>query len=102
VTLDQSGAFIARYVGVAWLGYALLNWQGRSAGAQAQRIALVASLVTTGLGLFVTLWGVGSGIGNAFMLFCVALFGAFAIGEIYFLFPRSSMRSASASGASPS
>ena len=100
VTLDTNGEFIARSIGVAWLGDALLNWQGRRAGTEGQRLALAASLVTTGLGIFVTLWGVGSGIGNALMLFWVVLFAAFAIGEVYFLFPRSGLRGAPASGAS--
>jgi hypothetical protein len=98
VTLDDDGAFSTRYVGVAWLGYALLNWLAREAGAQAQRLALSASLVPTALGIFATLWGVGSGVGNGLLLFWVVLFAAFAIGEVYYLFPVAGFRSAPASG----
>jgi hypothetical protein len=85
VPLDPNGALMARYVGVAWLGYALLDWQARSAATETQRIALAANLVPTGTGIVVTLFGIATGVGGVAMWFWVALFAFFAAGDAYFL-----------------
>ena len=81
----SAGALMARYVGIAWLGYGLLNWQARAAGAETQRIALAANLIPTGLGVLVTLFGIATGIGSVAMWFWVALFAVFAAGDAYFV-----------------
>ena len=85
VSLDPNGALMARYVGIAWLGYGLLNWQARAAGTETQRIALAANLIPTGLGVLVTLFGIATGIGSVAMWFWVALFAVFAAGDAYFV-----------------
>jgi len=93
VTLDPNGALMARYVAVAWLGYAVLNWQARTAGGATQRTALAANLVPTGLGVVVTLFGIATGIGSVAMWFWVGLFAFFAAGDAYLLTMSPALRS---------
>jgi hypothetical protein len=76
----------ARYFGSTLLAFGLLLWLGRrSVDPIARRAMLVAAIVGNGSGLLLSLWSRSAGLQNLLAWLSVGLYGALALGALYFL-----------------
>jgi hypothetical protein len=92
-TLDETGQWIARYLGSAYLGIGIASWFARNVAQNgAMRAILVGFFVVNTSGLIVAVLDGLSGTGNALVWLNAAIFLLFALGFGYFLFikPESS------------
>jgi hypothetical protein len=89
VTLQEGGEWVGRYLGSAFLGFAVLNWLGRSAHeSEGKRAILLAGFVTAVTGLAVALFNAIFGSGNAFVWLNVVIYLFLAVGYGYFHFGK--------------
>jgi hypothetical protein len=81
VTLDEAGLFIARLLGAAFLGFAVINWLVRDAAPSRERQAIALALfVSLGLGFVASLMAQLAGIANSLGWLTVALYLVFSLG----------------------
>ena len=89
VTLQQGGLWVARYLGSAFLGIAVLNWLGRDVEeANARRAILLGDFVVSVTGLVVAMLDIRLGAGNALTWLNVVIYLFLAVGFGYFQFFR--------------
>jgi len=87
VTFDDVGVSQARFLGAAYLGYAVVVWLGREVrDSAAQRAIALGNVVSWALALMVTVVGISSGLGSAQTWLLVALEVPFAAAWGYFAF----------------
>ncbi len=90
ITLDVNGLFIARYLGSAFLGVAVLSWMARSLTAQeALRPIILGDFVISLTGLVVAVWDAFAGGGNALSWVTVVIYLFLTLGFAYFQFVAS-------------
>ena len=89
VNLDAGGQLLARFMGSAYLGYAVIFWLARNtANSETRHIIVVGGFVAMVLGLIVALYDRFMGIENALAWSTVAIFLLLSIGFGYFAFIR--------------
>ena len=89
VTLQQGGLWVARYLGSAFLGIAVLNWLVRDVEeANARRAILLGDFVVSVTGLVVAMLDIRLGSGNALAWLNVAIYLFLSVGFGYFQFFR--------------
>ena len=87
VTLDDTGASLARLLGAAYLGYAATVWCARDVpDAAAQRAIGFGNVLSWGLSLVVIVMGVASGLAGAIAWSLAAMAVVFLAGWSYFTF----------------
>jgi hypothetical protein len=87
VTLDESGWWIARYLGGAFIGIGLINWSARnSQDSQAFRAIVLGGFVISVLGLVVALWEGFAGQANALRWTTVVVYAILTAGYGYLQF----------------
>jgi hypothetical protein len=87
LTLTPAGTFIARLLGVEFVGYGLLAWFVRNAvDSEIRRAILLAFFITDGTGFIVALLGQLSGITNLLGWSIVGVYLLLALGFGYFRF----------------
>lgn len=87
ITLDVNGLFVARYLGSAFLGVAVLTWLARSLTSQeALRPIILGDFVISLTGLVVAVWDAFAGGGNALSWFTVVIYLFLTLGFGYFQF----------------
>jgi hypothetical protein len=87
ITLDINGLFIARYLGSAFLGVAVITWLARGLTAQdALKPIILADLVISVTGLVVAVWDAFAGDGNALSWATVVIYLFLTLGFGYFQF----------------
>ena len=87
VNLDIGGQYIARLLGSAFLGYAVLLWLARNTPPSRARRAIVVSVfVTMLLGLILSIYDRIVGIENALAWSSLAIYLLLSIGFGYFSF----------------
>ena len=87
ITLDENGLFVARYLGSAFLGVAVLTWLARGLTShEALRPIMLADLVISVTGLLVALWDAFAGDGNALSWATVVIYLFLTAGFAYFEF----------------
>lgn len=95
ITLDENGLFVARYLGSAFLGIAVLTWMARNlASGEALRPIILGDFVISLTGLLVAVWDAFAGAGNALSWVTVIIYLFLALGFGYFQFvasPKSRM-----------
>ena len=93
ITLDENGLFVARYLGSAFLGVAVLTWLARNlTSEEALRPIMLGDFVIALTGLLVAVWDAFAGDGNALSWATVVIYLFLALGFGYFGFfaaPRS-------------
>jgi len=90
ITLDVNGLFVARYLGSAFLGVAVLTWMARSLTSQeALRPIILGDFVISLTGLFVAVWDAFAGAGNALSWATVVIYLFLSLGFGYFQFVAS-------------
>jgi hypothetical protein len=86
-TLDESGQWVARYLGSAFIGIAVVSWFARNAAQNgAMRAIILGFFVLNITGLIVAVLDALSGTGNALIWLNVVIFLFFALGFGYFQF----------------
>lgn len=87
IALDNTGAWMARYYGLANLFIGMIFWSysGVSAAAKSWPKLLMFSIIYDVMQLILTLAGILSGLGNSMGWTTVALFAILALGSAYFL-----------------
>ena len=95
ITLDYAGLFVARYLGSAFLGVAVLTWMARSLSSpEALRPIILGDFVISLTGLVVAVWDAFAGEGNALRWATLVIYLFLTAGFAYFQFiasPRSRM-----------
>lgn len=87
ITLDVNGLFVARYLGSAFLGVAVLTWMARSLTSQeALRPIILGDFVISVTGLVVAVWDAFAGAGNALSWATVVIYLFLSLGFGYFQF----------------
>ena len=86
ISLEVNGLFIARYLGSAFLGVAVLTWLARSLTSQEARPILLGDFVISLTGLLVAVWDAFAGDGNALSWATVVIYLFLALGFAYFQF----------------
>ncbi len=87
VNLDIGGQYIARLLGSAFLGYAVLLWLARNTPpSEARRAIVIAVFVTMVLGLILSIYDRIVGIENALAWSTVAIYLLLSIGFGYYSF----------------
>ena len=87
VNLDIGGQYIARILGSAFLGFAVLFWLSRNSPSSTTRHAIVVSaFVLMVLGLLLSIYDRVAGIENALAWSTVAIYLLLSIGYGYFAF----------------
>lgn len=91
VTLDISGQFIARYLGSAFIGVAIVAWLVRNASAKDEllRAFLLGNFVLTVTGFIAALFDVFLGPGNSLVWSTAIIYLLLAVGFGYFRFMKS-------------
>jgi hypothetical protein len=90
ITLDENGLFIARYLGSAFLGVAVLTWMARNFTSQeAIRPIVLGDFVISLTGLGVAVWDAFAGDGNALSWATVAIYLFLTVGFAYYQFVAS-------------
>ena len=90
ITLSLDGLFVARYLGSAFLGVAILNWLARSlTSGEALRPIILADFVISLTGLLVAVWDAFAGGGNALSWATVLIYLFLTLGFGYFQFMAS-------------
>ena len=91
VTLDAAGQFVARYLGSAFIGIAVLTWLGRNATqGDALRAIVLGDSVLSVTGLVVAVLDRIYGSGNALVWSTVAIYLFLTVGFGYFQFAKPS------------
>ena len=87
VTLQEGGQWVARYLGSAFLGIAVLTWLGRNVDdGKAMRAILLGNFVLSVTGLIVAVLDAFLGVGNALIWLDVAIYLFLTVGFGYYLF----------------
>ena len=87
ITLDENGLFVARYLGSAFLGVAVLTWLARGLTSQeALRPILLGEFIISLTGLIVAVWDAFAGDGNALSWATVVIYLFLTAGFAYFGF----------------
>jgi len=87
VTLDVSGQWVARYLGSAFIGIAVVTWFARNAAQNgAMRAIILGFFVLSITGLIVAVLDVIEGSGNAFIWVTVVIYLFMTLGFGYFQF----------------
>jgi len=90
ITLDINGLFVARYLGSAFLGVAVLTWMARSLSSkEAFRPIILGDFVISLTGLIVAVWDAFAGSGNALSWATVVIYLFLTLGFGYFQFVAS-------------
>lgn len=85
--LEGAGRWMTRYLGAAFLGFAVINWLARNTvESEARRAIVVASFVSTAIGFLVAIMDAIDGVGNALIWLSVVLYLLLALGFGYFQF----------------
>ena len=85
ITLEPAGQWIARYLGSAFIGIAVLTWLGRNATqGKALRAIVLGNLIVSVTGLVVALLQRIYGSGNALVWSIVAIYLFLTLGFGYF------------------
>ncbi len=85
LALTPAGAFVARLLGVEFVGYGLLAWWVRNAAdTELRRAILLAFFITDAAGFLVALVGQLSGVMNLLGWFIVGIYLLLAVGFGYF------------------
>lgn len=94
ITLDNAGAWMARYYGLANLFIGLIFWSysGVSPAAKSWPKLLTFSLIYNVMLLALTVAWILTGVGNSMGWTTVALFALLALGNVYFLSQGKSAR----------
>ncbi|MFC2028672.1 hypothetical protein ACFLTX_01970 [Chloroflexota bacterium] len=88
-TLDEAGAFMARYFGSALLGVSLILWYARSSAISQALLAInFGGLVISVTGLVVALLEFFSSVGNAMVWIVVAIYLLLSLGFGYYHFKK--------------
>jgi hypothetical protein len=88
-TLDESGLWVARYLGSAFIGIAVISWLARNAAQNgAMRAIILGFIVLNITGLIVAVLDALSGTGNNLIWLNVVIYLVFALGFSYFQFIR--------------
>ena len=91
ISLSPGGLIIARLLGAALLGYAVLTWCARKAEDSEARKAIILSIfISDAIGFIVALIGRLSGAVNAFGWSTVIIYLLLALGFGYFQFIKKS------------
>ncbi|HSF82128.1 MAG TPA: hypothetical protein VLA49_12880 [Anaerolineales bacterium] len=87
ITLSLDGLFVARYLGSAFLGVAVLNWMARSlTSREALKPILLGDFVISLTGLVVAVWDALAGSGNALSWATVVIYLFLTLGFGYYQF----------------
>jgi hypothetical protein len=87
IALDVNGQFVARYLGSAFLGVAVLTWMARSlTSPEALRPIILGDFVISLTGLVVAIWDAFAGDGNALSWATVVIYLFLTLGFAYFQF----------------
>jgi hypothetical protein len=87
--MDESGLWMARYLGSAFIGLAVLAWFARNAAQNgAMRAIILGFFVLNITGLIVAVWDALTGTGNALIWLNAAIYLFFALGFGYFQFMK--------------
>lgn len=87
ITLDINGQFVARYLGSAFLGIAVLTWLARSlTSKEALKPIILGDFVIALTGLVVAVWDAFAGSGNALSWATVVIYLFLTLGFGYFQF----------------
>jgi hypothetical protein len=90
VTLEIAGQFVARYLGSAFIGIAVITWLARNAAmSDALRAVLLGGLAVSATGLVVAFLQTFSGTTNALVWLNVVIYAFLAAGFGFFLFGKS-------------
>ena len=88
-TLDESGQWVARYLGSAFIGIAVVCWFARNAAQNgAMRAIVLGFFVLSITGLIVAVLDGLSGSGNALVWSTVVIYLFLALGFGYFQFTK--------------
>ena len=88
-TLDESGQWVARYLGSAFIGIAVVSWFARNAAQNgAMRAIILGFFVLSITGLIVAVLDVIYGRGNALLWITVVVYLFLALGFGYFQFTK--------------
>lgn len=92
VTLDISGQFIARYLGGAFLGIAVIGWSARNANPKDDllQVILLGFFVMTAVSFVAAIFDALSSLGSNLVWSTVIIYLFLAIGFGYFRFIKSS------------
>ena len=89
VTLDESGQWIARFLGSAFIGIAVVSWFARNAAQNgAMRAIVLGFFVLSITGLIVAVLDGIYGTGNALIWSTVVIYLFLALGFGYFQFTK--------------
>jgi hypothetical protein len=89
VTLDESGLWLGRFLGSAFLGIAVVSWFARNAAQNgAMRAIVLGFFVLSITGLIVAVLDGLSGSGNALVWSTVVIYLFLALGFGYFQFTK--------------
>lgn len=91
VTLDISGQYIARYLGSAFLGVAVINWfvRNNSVKETFMQSILLGFFILTLTGFVASVFDALSGVGNNLVWSTVFIYLVLAIGFGYYRFGKS-------------
>lgn len=90
ISLDINGLFVARYLGSAFLGVAVLTWMARNlTSREALRPIILGDFVISLTGLVVAVWDAFAGDGNALSWATVVIYLFLTLGFAYFQFVAS-------------
>ena len=88
-TLDESSQWVARYLGSAFIGIAVVAWFARNAAQNgAMRAIVLGFFVLSITGLIVAVWDALYGTGNALLWSTVVIYLFLALGFGYFQFTK--------------
>jgi hypothetical protein len=91
LALTPAGSFVARLLGVEFIGYGLLAWFVRNvADSEIRQAVLLAFFITDAMGFLVALLGQLSGLMNGLGWSIVGIYLLLAVGFGYLRFERSS------------
>jgi hypothetical protein len=84
---DTTALLFARLVGAELLGINVPTWMARtSPGGPAAAFAVIGHALSETLGFGITLAAALAGFGNQMVWSVVAIYGLFAVGNLYFIF----------------
>ena len=87
ITLDENALFVARYLGSAFLGVAVLTWLARNlTSEEAVKPILLGDFVISLTGLLVAVWDAFAGAGNALIWVTVVIYLFLTLGFGYYQF----------------
>jgi hypothetical protein len=87
ISLDASSQWVARYLGSVLLGFAAVNWIGRTAkSGLALRAIIIGSFVASIVGLIVAIFQLVNGSGNLLVWSTVVMYFLLSLGFGDFVF----------------